>query len=1067
MLIPPDSNSELAVPNQHIYLGATTFMRVLQVLLTEYLTKIMQTLNQGDAREESYYSALQKLLEKIGTTLGVNTITVTVLPKKTEAGNPDFRVWKGQRKIVGYVEAKPPDKDLNEVEKTEQLRRYRSTFQNLILTDFFEFRLFRNDVCVDTVRVFDSTNKFSPKTAISSQNEARLTNLLEKFFSFSLPSITSAHKLSIELAKRTRFLRDEVMIKQLDEKEGDSQILGFYEAFRRYLIAGLTKQDFADIYSQTITYGLFAARMLSNEKFDRRLAVHNIPHTIGILRDIFQYISLGQLPSQLEWIVDEISNVLDDADTEKITSQFDKTKTTNDPIFQFYETFLAEYDPNEKEKRGVYYTPESVVSYIVRSINGILKTKFDLTDGLGSNAVTVLDPAGGTLTFLATAVRQSVIEFVQKYGAGGKHAFITEHILKNFYGFELMVAPYAMGHLKMSLLFQELGHKLANDERVKFYLTNTLEFDEIEQTALPGMASLSEESHLAGIVKKKTPILIIIGNPPYSGHSSNKGEWISNTIKEYYSVDGEPLHEKNSKWLQDDYVKFIRFAQWKIDQAGEGILGFITNHAYLDNPTFRGMRQSLMKSFDELYVLDLHGNSSKGETAPDGSKDENVFDIRQGVAIALFIKKKTSQPGIYHSDLWGLRERKYQWLTDNSFKTTPWEKLTPKTPFYLFIPRNTKSEKVYNKFTALPTIFPIHSIGIQTHRDDLVIDTDKEALKDRIRTLRNSSISDSIIRKNMKIEDTGSWNLEQARKKLQADDEWEARILPVAFRPFDNRWLFYQKDLVDRPRTEVMQHMARQNLGLNAMRQFAYNVETYNYALITDSITDSRIFISNKGAAYFFPLYLYHIAAKTVSKIPNLNSQLMETLETMYRFEVTPEQLLYYVYAVLYSDTYRKKYYDFLEIDFPRIPFTNDVVLFKKLAQKGETLVDLHLFRSAEPLISSVKFHGEGERVVQSPIYDEEQQRLYVNKLQYFSGMKKAVWEYQIGGYQVLYKWVKDRKGATLSLDEIKHYCTICRVLEKTRNVQNEIDELYPHVQDTLFEFTGNENATLKEYLSS
>ena len=351
-----------------------------------------------------------------------------------------------------------------------------------------------------------------------------------------------------------------------------------------------------------------------------------------------------------------------------------------------------------------------MVSYIVRSLHHILKEYFNKKDGFANQSVTVLDPAAGTLTFLAESAKLAMEEFTSKYGEGKKTGFIKEHILKNFYAFELMMAPYAIGHLKMSFLLEELGYGLHGDDRFKLYLTNTLEMEELAQTELPGMASLSEESHLAGKVKKQQPILVILGNPPYSGHSTNIGDWISNEIKAYYHVDGKPLGEKNPKWLQDDYVKFIRFAQWKIDTAGEGVLGFITNHSYLDNPTFRGMRQSLMQSFDEIYILDLHGNSLKKEKCPDGSKDENVFDIQQGVAIALFIKKKGIKKKISHSEVWGLREKKYNWLNKNDITTTRWKTIKPKSEFYLFIPRDERLLETYERYPKVTNIFPFNNL---------------------------------------------------------------------------------------------------------------------------------------------------------------------------------------------------------------------------------------------------------------------------------------------------------------------------------------------------------------------
>jgi predicted helicase len=683
---------------------------MFEQMLKSYFKKIFEVGKTGDATEVSYYSTLEDLLRNYGDSVEKKKFHITTLPKKTEAGNPDFRIWDGKQHIVGYIEAKPPTTEyLDQIETTEQLKRYLHIFPNLILTNFFEFRLYRNGALIDKVSIARPFVLHKLKTTPQVENEANFLKLFEKFFSFALPRVYDAKTLAIELAKRTRFLKDEVVIHELKEEETTKKghIFGFYEAFTKYLISGLTKDDFADLYSQTITYGLFAARTRSENGFNRKLAYDNIPRTIGILRDVFKFISLEDLPQQMEWIIDDISEVLAVTDVKNILHQYFHEGKGKDPIVHFYETFLAEYDPKTREKRGVYYTPEPVVSYIVRSLHHILKEHFNRQDGFASDTVTVLDPAAGTLTFLTEASKLAVEEFVSKYGEGGKENLIREQILKNFYAFELMMAPYAVGHLKMSFLLEELGYRIKKDDRFKLYLTNTLEMEELAQTELPGMVSLSEESHSAGKVKKEQPILVILGNPPYSGMSANRGRWIDDLLKKgytqadgtkddgYYRVDGKPLGEKNPKWLQDDYVKFIRFGQWKIDQAGEGILGFITNHSYLDNPTFRGMRQSLMNSFNEIYILDLHGNSLKKERCPDGSKDENVFDIKQGVAIALFIKTRRSPPipplvkrgkggfdsKIYHSEIWGVREKKYDWLIGNDIKDTKWQKLSPKSDF--------------------------------------------------------------------------------------------------------------------------------------------------------------------------------------------------------------------------------------------------------------------------------------------------------------------------------------------------------------------------------------------------
>jgi len=1036
-------------------------------MLKSYLKKLFEVDRRGDAREESYYSCLEDLLKQYSESVNKKHIQVTTLPKKTDAGNPDFRIWDGEQQIVGYIEAKAPTVEhLDHIEDSEQLKRYLKTFPNLILTNFFEFRLYRNGALIDKVLIGRPYVAHKLKTVPPVEKEADFLKLLEKFFSFTFPKVYDAKALAIELAKRTRFLKDKVIAQELEEEEkkGKGDILGFYKAFKEHLISGLTKEDFADLYSQTITYGLFAARTRTENGFNRKLAYDKIPKTIGILRDVFKFISLGELPQQMEWIIDDISEVLATTDVYKILDEYFNKHKGKDPIIHFYETFLAEYDPKAREKRGVYYTPEPVVSYIVRSLHYILKEHFNKKDGFASQSVTVLDPAAGTLTFLAEAAKLAVEEFTSKYGEGKRTGFIKEHILRNFYAFELMMAPYAVGHLKMSFLLEELGYKLHSDDRFKLYLTNTLEMEELSQTELPGMASLSEESHLANKVKKEQPILVILGNPPYSGHSSNIGDWISKEIKAYFQVDGKPLGEKNPKWLQDDYVKFIRFAQWKIDQAGEGILGFITNHGYLDNPTFRGMRQSLTQSFDEIYFLDLHGNSLKKEKCPDGSKDENVFDVQQGVAIALFVKKKGLKQKISHSELWGLREKKYNWLNKNDITTTRWKVIKPKSEFYLFIPRDEKLLDEYEKYPKITDIFPINSVGIVTARDNFVIDSDKNALRRRILQFRDKKLPDEIIEQTYGLKDKSNWKLKDAREAVIKDDNWEQAITKILYRPFDEQWIFYHDDLIERSRKEVMRHMMKDNLALLTHRREELDIP-YTHFLVTNFISEHGC-LSTKTTNYHFPLYLYHkkdnprkrSLTSTMmlfepeveygAKRPNLSPVLLDKLSKAFKKTPSPEEIFYYIYAVLYSNIYRTKYAEFLKIDFPRVPFTKDYKLFKKMSDYGERLIELHLLKSSELDIPVARFQGRGNDKVEKLKY--EKGKLYINNDQYFEGISQEVWEYQIGGYQVCDKWLKDRKGRPLSVEDIKHYCMVVASIQKTIEIQKAIDDDYPKIEKEL-----------------
>ena len=1152
-------------------------------MLKSYLKKIFKTANQGDAREESYYATLEELFKKTAQSFGKGKIHITPQPKTTEAGNPDFRVWDGKQHIVGYIEAKAPTiENLDLIENSEQLKRYRNTFPNLILTNFFEFRLYRNGILVNKASIARPFIVHKLKTIPPVEKEPDFTKLMEAFYSFSLPKVYNAKNLAIELAKRTSFLKDEVIAEELaeEEKTGKGFILGFYEAFRQFLISGLSKEDFADLYSQTITYGLFAARMRAKNGFNRKLAYDNIPSTIGILRDVFRFISLEDVPTQMEWIIDDIAEVLSVADVNKLLKDYFREGKGKDPVVHFYETFLSEYDPKTRARRGVYYTPEPVVSYIVSSLHHILKDRFGKADGMASSSVTVLDPASGTLTFLAEAAKLAVNEFASKYGEGGKEGFIKDHILKNFYAFELMMAPYAVGHLKMSFLLEELGCSLQKDDRFKLYLTNTLDMEELEQTSLPGMSSLSEESHLAGKVKKEQPILVILGNPPYSGHSANKGEWIDSLLKKgythkngikddgYYCVDGKPLGEKNPKWLQDDYVKFIRFSQWKIDQAGEGVLGFITNHSYLDNPTFRGMRESLMNSFDEIYLLDLHGNSLKKEKCPDlpaprpdlfcvyvlkckddsfyigqtdnikrriddhkkgkvswtkprlpieiilleeygsrkeavnrekdlktgfrrkwlkreyaegrltarqagGSKDENVFDIRQGTAIALFIKNRNNDKDrkVFHSELWGMRKEKYDWLINNDITTTKWQEIAPKSELYLFVPRDEKSLELYEESPKITDIFPLNGVGMTTARDHFVIDRDKNRLINRIRLFKHSKYSDDELHEFFQIRKKKGWDIRKAWKMLQniSDSDLASLAQRVLYRPFDVQWIFYHDSVVWRTAKRVMRHMMQENLALCVGRagQVVGAEKPWNIVFCSNHIEDFNLFY--RGGSSNFPLYLYpdpdqkdlfsHLEESKGRK-PNISEKIFSALSETYKTKPNPEDIFYYIYAVFYSNIYRAKYAEFLKTDFPRVPFTKDKSLFKKLAEYGKRLADLHLMpacashadRQSPDLDSPVaKFQGTGDKRVDEIKYDKKNERVYINKDQYFEGIPENIWQYQIGGYQVCNKWLKDRKGKVL--DDIKHYCKVATAIKHTINIQKSIDEIYNEAEKELIGF--------------
>ncbi|MEO0195610.1 MAG: type ISP restriction/modification enzyme [candidate division WOR-3 bacterium] len=801
----------------------------MERFIKRYLDGISDITKRGDAREESYYPVLKELVEEVARFYGKN-VHITILPKKTEAGNPDFRVWDSSHNVTGYIEAKTPGINLDNVITTEQLKRYLNTFPNLILTDFYEFRLYRNGQEIQRVLLARPFIPQKIKVKPPAEGVEGLKRLFHNFLDFAIPPISTAEALARELAHKTRFLRDEVILPEL--KDGKSDIYGFYEAFKEYLLPSLTEEQFADLYAQTIAYGLFSARTRTENNFNRKIAYALIPSTIGILRDVFHYISLGQVSQQMEVMVDDIAALLNAVDVRAIMKQYQESGKGDEPIIHFYETFLAEYDPETRERRGVYYTPQPVVSYIVRSVNILLKDRFGLSEGLADERVKLLDPAAGTMTFVAEAIRLAFKEFTEKYGEGVKEK-LKRHILQNYYAFELLMAPYAIGHMKIGFLLESLGIPLKEGERFQLYLTNTLEMEELPESRFPGLASLSEESHKAARIKKNEPILVIMGNPPYSGISENINEWTERLLKtdidgvqSYYKVDGKPLGEKKV-WLQDDYVKFLRFAQWKINKTGKGIVAMITNHSYIDNPTFRGMRQSLLKTFDEIYILDLHGNSLKRETTPEGLPDENIFDIRQGVAIGIFVKHgKKELRGIYHLDLYGSREEKYKWLETHDITNAGYKPIKPVKPFYFFVPYSPNRD--YQTWPSISEIFPVSSTGIVTARDKLTIHyTPEEVWATVINFVR---MNEEDARRFYGLgSDKKGWKVSLAQEDLKYNGgPHRDKIVPVLYRPFDVRYTYYtgrDSGFIWRPRYKVMRHMlAGENVGLCGSRQATVKV---------------------------------------------------------------------------------------------------------------------------------------------------------------------------------------------------------------------------------------------------
>jgi predicted helicase len=558
-------------------------------LLAQYILTIEKELAAGNATEHTHRPALKTLVE--GLAKGV---TATNEPQRTECGAPDFLITKGAFQ-VGYMEAKDVGKSLDEAEKSEQLKRYLGSLPNLILTDYLEFRWYVDGEHRHSARLGTPTK--DGKIKRDNAGVQAVDELLNDFLSHKAEAVGTPKELAKRMARLAHRLR-ELVTTAFQKKLNLPSLSNLYKAFCDTLVPDLTTEQFADMYAQTIAYGLFAARCNSpnGKMFTRQYARDLVPKTNPFLRNIFDHIAGAGLPEIIAPEVDDLAQLLAQADMSSVLKDFGKRTAKEDAVVHFYETFLAEYDPKVREMRGVYYTPEPVVSYIVRSIDYLLKTRFNKPPGLADDKTLVLDPAVGTATFLYMVINEIHEAMLSQQQKGMWNDYVAEKLLPRIFGFELLMAPYAVAHLKLGLLLQETGYQFKSDQRLGIYLTNTLE-EAIKHSEVLFAQWISEEANAAAQIKKEKPIMVVLGNPPYSGHSANKGPWARQLVERYKTVDGKPLGEKNPKWLQDDYVKFLAFGQWRIELSGQGILGFITNHAYLDNPTFRGMRQSLMNSF--------------------------------------------------------------------------------------------------------------------------------------------------------------------------------------------------------------------------------------------------------------------------------------------------------------------------------------------------------------------------------------------------------------------------------------------------------------------------------------
>jgi predicted helicase len=910
--------------------------------------------------------------------------------------------------------------------------------------------------------------------------------------------ITTSKALAERMAVLATKIRRRVnAVLKLESENGPIRKL--YKAFQKTLIHDLSEDDFADMYAQTITYGLFSARCSREADFIAENLSDMIPVTNPFLKELLStFLTIGGKKGKIDFDelgINDVVQILRDANMEAIKRDFDDKNPEHDPVIHFYEDFLKQYDAEKKVKRGVFYTPKPVVSFIVRSVDEILRKEFGLEDGLADTTtwgemakrnkdikipdgvsenepfVQILDPAIGTGTFLVEVIDIVYKTIKKKWEKAGHMEFefrnlwneyVPKHLLPRLYGFELMMAPYAIAHMKIGLKLFETGYRFGEDERARIYLTNSLEppqdfADTFEQMA----PALAHEAQAVNAVKRHQHFTVVIGNPPYAQMSQNLGEYQRELVAPYRFVNGVRIRERGAltfeRNLQDDYVKFLRLGEMVISASNQGICGFITNHAYLSNITLRGLRAHLLETFKSVRILDLHGNTKIHEVPPAGITDQNVFDIQQGVAVAFMIRPtRDNLSKVTYDELWGTRANKYQSLqarnTPNGLEVNPCE------PNFLFVPLDNKLTAEYKTYTGLNDVFNIFGSAITTARDGIVVDFEDSPIVQRVLIFQNRSFSDCEVLSKLQIGESSIWKVSDARKRLKGVSP-EQHLFDAAYRPFDIRRLFYNNALVSSPRHPTMDHMlAGKNLALAVCRQQC--VPGFQHVFVSKHIFDEGL-VSNRSRekTVAFPLFLTVCGDDSLlesSMSPNFRPEFIakfqKQLQLQWRVEggdlikkraFGPYDLFHYLYAILFSPEYRLRYQELLKRDFPRLPLTSNPELFCSLAQLGGELVSLHLMESDKLNKHLTKWTGttpSGE--IEKVTWSDNTVWINKSKTEGFKGVTENVWNFHIGGYQVCEKWLKDRKGRKLSKEDIEHYHKIIVALNETIRIMKEIDEV-------------------------
>lgn len=1050
--------------------------------LREYISELDRLYRTGRATEHTYRPALQALLNS-----SLPTLTAINEPARTDCGAPDFILVRRRDNLpVAFVEAKDiGDADLDgRRQHREQFDRYRRSLDHIAFTDYLDFHLYENGEFVAAVRVADERDGHIRPLPDA---EEAFKALLSRLAGGGPQRITSASRLAAVMAAKARLLADTVgrALTQNGDDYDDESLHGLFRAFRNVLIHDAEPEEFADLYAQTITYGLFAARLHdpTPETFSRQEAAALIPKTNPFLRRFFQHLAGADLDGRVTWIVDDLAAAFGAADLRRLLSDYGHAGRRDDPMIHFYEDFLAAYDPKARKAKGVWYTPQPVVGFIVRAVDQLLRCDFGLPDGLADasrvrrkvaveqsldrrtadrlrhvdrefHRVQILDPATGTGTFLAEVVRLVRSRFDGREGLW--QDYVERDLLPRLNGFELLMASYAVAHLKLDLLLEQTGYQHLTDRRLHVYLTNSLEtandagrnlFDQL----------FSDEANRADRVKRDTPVMVMMGNPPYSVSSQNKGEWITELIRIYKSEPGNwgkktelhQLQERNIQPLSDDYIKFIRLAHYYVQKNGEGIVAFITNNSFLDGIIHRGMRWQLLRAFDSIYILDLHGNAKKHETTPDGSKDENVFNIQQGVSINLFVRtgpNTEDQPArVFHHDLYGLRRNKFAHLDKLDINSVPWQELTPCAPYYFFVPKDFSAQAEYDRGFRLDELFINNVSGVKTSKDKVVVCDTMEQARQLAEDFQTLDV-ETLRTKYNTGRDSRDWSVERAKEDVTEHKD-TLRIVPYMYRPFDDRYIVLTgktNGIVAWPRYRSFACMSHPgNLSLIVCKQLS--TQNWHHCFLSTLISDlNSISINTKEISYVFPLFINTGEAgrnfETKNLIPNFRPEVVARIEEGLGESVEPTELFDYIYAVLHSPAYRECYREMLRIDFPRVPYPQDAGQYHRLAAIGARLRRTHLMEGAPTWPDGLTYPVGGSNEVSDPHWADG--RAYVNDTQYVGGVAEAVWNAAIGGYQPAQKWLKDRRGRRLTHDDIAHYARTLRALSETLRLMREVNTI-------------------------